>query len=641
MRARRSSLLALALLVPLQAWPSALHVYGRLPSIEEVALSPDGSRIAFTRTEDDNRVVKVYALADHKLLRGLRVGQQKLRGIYWAGNEHLMIMTSVTSLPVGYWGYDSEWFQLQVYDLKDGALYLVGSEPDRLNHIELMNAVAGVPAIRQLDGHTVLFIRGVQTTDFGGLALVRLDLDTRTVRVIRPARPGNYAWLVDDAGEVAAEETYRSDARRWSLRIRRDGRSEEVASGAENLDVPRILGWGPDANTLVLERLEDGDQVWRLLSFKDGSLGPPMAEAKSLRSPIESRNRMVGGVQLEDRDEYVFFDPLPRYNWEMVLQMFPGEHVGLASHTEDFRKFVVRVEGKNGYRFALVDLDARSLTPLGDVYQDLKQPFEVRRITYPAADGTLIPAYLTLPRDKSPTNMPLIVLPHGGPEARDSASFQWWPQALADQGYAVLQPNFRGSALSYQFVSAGFGEWGRKMQTDLSDGVRYLAKQGLVDPKRVCIVGGSYGGYAALAGVALDPGIYRCAVAVAGIADIRRMLKWVNDSSNWFGRGDNPSARYWDRFMGLKGPDDPVVDAISPIKHLDAINVPVLLIHGRDDTVVDFEQSQEMYDALRRAKKEVELVTLKHEDHWLSRSETRLQMLESSVSFLRAHNSPD
>ena len=116
------------------------------------------------------------------------------------------------------------------------------------------------------------------------------------------------------------------------------------------------------------------------------------------------------------------------------------------------------------------------------------------------------------------------------------------------------------------------------------------------------------------------------------------MLHWVNDK-HW--QGHNVEQRYWDRFMGVSGPNDPTLDAISPIQHLDAIHAPILLIHGKDDTVVPFEQSRVMFDALRRAGKDVELVTLKHEDHWLSRGETRLQMLQASIAFLRAHNPPD
>jgi dipeptidyl aminopeptidase/acylaminoacyl peptidase len=280
-----------------------------------------------------------------------------------------------------------------------------------------------------------------------------------------------------------------------------------------------------------------------------------------------------------------------------------------------------------------MDIKTHRAEQVGQVYEGLGNPLEVKRIDYAAADGLQIPAYLTFPRGKPPKNLPLIVFPHGGPRARDTAQFDWWAQAMASQGYLVLQPNFRGSSVTMSHTSAGFGEWGRKMQTDLSDGVRYLVKQGMVDPQRVCIVGASYGGYAALAGVTLDPGVYRCAVSVAGISDLKHMLQ---ESSS-----DSSERRFWDRYMGVTGPSDPVLQQISPIKHIDAINVPVLLIHGRDDTVVTFDQSRDMYDAMKHAGKDVQMVTLKKEDHWLSRSETRLEMLQASVGFLRTHNPPD
>jgi dipeptidyl aminopeptidase/acylaminoacyl peptidase len=298
----------------------------------------------------------------------------------------------------------------------------------------------------------------------------------------------------------------------------------------------------------------------------------------------------------------------------------------------------VLIEGpKLGYRYELIDLDKSSAIPIGKVYAGLDNTLEVRRINYKAADGFEIPAYLTLPRGRAPKSLPLVVMPHGGPAAYDTAEFDWWSQALADQGYAVLRPNYRGSNLNVQFQEAGYGQWGRKMQTDLSDGVRYLVKEGIADPGRVCIVGGSYGGYAALAGATLDPEVYRCAVSVAGISDLGKMQRWE-------GRGNvdvRDVERYWDRYWGVSGSFDPALDTISPIRHLDAVKMPVLLIHGRDDTVVPFEQSQIMFDGLKSQKKDVELVTLKKEDHWLSRGETRLQMLEATVAFLKAHNPPD
>src|SRR5262249_14953055 len=155
---------------------------------------------------------------------------------------------------------------------------------------------------------------------------------------------------------------------------------------------------------------------------------------------------------------------------------------------------------------------------------------------------------------------------------------------------------------------------------------------------RVCIVGASYGGYAALAGGSLESGVYRCAVSVAGGSDIRRMLEGVNSRE---GREHKITQRYLDRYMGGSGPGDPAAASISPAPHAAAVTVPVLLIHGKDDAVVPFNQSELMYEALHAGKKDVQLVVLKNEDHWLSRSTTRLQMLQSSVEFLKAHNPPD
>jgi dipeptidyl aminopeptidase/acylaminoacyl peptidase len=255
-------------------------------------------------------------------------------------------------------------------------------------------------------------------------------------------------------------------------------------------------------------------------------------------------------------------------------------------------------------------------------------------VDWKAADGLDLHGVLSLPPGRPAKNLPLVVMPHGGPEARDFPVFGWWAQAFASQGYAVFQPNFRGSSgYGAAFRDAGLGEWGRKMQTDVSDGMIDLAKRGVVDPRRACIVGASYGGYAALAGVTVQHGLYRCAVSVAGVADLTAMLQYEND------RRDGPSAatRYWRAFMGgWQG-----LDQISPIKQAAHADAPVLLIHGKDDTVVLFDQSKAMQHALQAANKPVELVVMPGEDHWLSHEDTRVLMLKSAVAFVENYTPPD
>jgi dipeptidyl aminopeptidase/acylaminoacyl peptidase len=613
-----------------------LEVLGGLPSLENLALSLDGSKVAFVSTDDkDQRTLAVVTLADNKARVRLRLGDKKLRDLSWADDEHLLIQTSQTAAPIGLTSDVNEWFSLLTYDLRRNQFQSI---PDsaRLPGVEVLPTIYHEPMVRHIDGHTVVFVQSPVVDH--GVGLFREDLNTGLQRYVHDGG-WTTTWLVDAAGEIAARSDYNDTQRSWTLQVTGDRHVHTVTLRKEPIDVPAILGFGPSLDTVLIHTTEDGVPQWRLVSRADGSIGEPMAEHRGLASPLSepTSDRMIGGVGTEDADHYVFFDPAIQKHWEAILRAYPDEHVSFVSASADFQKFIVQVDGtRDGYGYRLVDLTTHRAEPLGDVYNELTANLMKKRVTYKAADGLDIPAYLTLPPGKVPKALPVVVLVHGGPAARDTAEFDWWPQALATQGYAVLQPNFRGSTVDSSFRAAGYGEFGRKMQTDLSDGVRYLVKEGIADPKRVCIVGASYGGYAALAGATLDTGVYRCAVSVSGISDVRRMLYREGGDR----MVDGIAVRYWDRFMGVKGPRDPVVDTISPIKHIDAVSIPVLLIHGKDDTVVPYEQSSVIYDALHHAGKPVEMVTLAHEDHWLSRSQTRRQMLEESVRFLRTHNPP-
>jgi dipeptidyl aminopeptidase/acylaminoacyl peptidase len=320
-----------------------------------------------------------------------------------------------------------------------------------------------------------------------------------------------------------------------------------------------------------------------------------------------------------------------------LLLAFDELDARISDWSTDFTKILVNTSGSgDSGSYYLVDMLKANAKLVG--HERPAIPPEavgpVSRIEYVASDGLQLDAILTLPPGREPSDLPLVVLPHGGPHSHDDEHFDWWAQAFASRGYAVLQPNFRGSTnRGEEFVRAGYGEWGRKMQSDLSDGIVHLAGEGVIDPERVCIVGASYGGYAALVGVTLQEGIYRCAVAVTPVTDLDlhfRLEKRLSSRSRMirvsldeeFGKQRN-------------------FDAISPRQQAARASAPILLIHGRDDTVVAFRQSTRMADALKDAGKPYRLVELEGEDHWLSKSETRKRMVAESIAFVTQHNPPD
>jgi dipeptidyl aminopeptidase/acylaminoacyl peptidase len=202
----------------------------------------------------------------------------------------------------------------------------------------------------------------------------------------------------------------------------------------------------------------------------------------------------------------------------------------------------------------------------------------------------------------------------------------------------VFQPNFRGSTgYGTAFERAGDGEWGRKMQSDISDGLAELARQGIADPKRACIVGASYGGYAALAGVTVQHGLYRCAVSIGGVANPNDFLDWIDSRHGH----DSMAVNYMKRLLGTDSLDDEKLDPISPVEQAAKADAPILLIYGKDDTVVPTRQSEAMAKALQKAGKPVQVVVLKEEDHWLSREATRVQALTETIAFIEKNNPPN
>jgi dipeptidyl aminopeptidase/acylaminoacyl peptidase len=298
-------------------------------------------------------------------------------------------------------------------------------------------------------------------------------------------------------------------------------------------------------------------------------------------------------------------------------------------------KVIVIVEApKHPPVFYYLDRTTHQATQIASTYPDLKPDDlgQMKPYPYSARDGLKIPAYITLPPGRDPKKLPAVVLPHGGPDARDEIEFNWWAQFLANRGYVVLQPNYRGSSgYGDKFTSEGLHQWGLKMQDDITDGVKKMIADGIADPKRICIVGASYGGYAALAGATFTPDLYACAASMAGISDLRQLLRRERKQYG----PQSGVVSFWQSRIGDFSDDAEQLVATSPAFHAGRVKCPILLLHGADDTTVWIEQSRIMEDALQKAGKPVQFVTLQGDDHYFTLPETRIRMLTELEAFLK------
>jgi dipeptidyl aminopeptidase/acylaminoacyl peptidase len=645
--------LAAAFALPAAAAPPPLEIYGSLPAMDQAAVAPDGSAYAVVVNKGGQRSIVVHNLKDGST-RSFGVGEIKLRSLLWVGSQDLVLTYSRTGVIHGLATAHRRENLLGVHlNVPSGKLErLLSASPGRTQTgtnmraagknrdvDAVLNTLYGPPEVRIVGGAPTLFLKGIAfTSNVGLITVFRANLRAEKSDVVEFGTRDTDDILLGASGEPLGQTTYEPRSGRWALKIKEGPSWKEVRTAQALIDRPSMLGLGRDGQSVLIEEAGERGTVLREIA-RDGTAGAPLPAEDADSVIFDPVTQVLIGVfaLVGDEARYTFFNPSDQRAWDSVKAAFKGTRVDLVSWSNDRKTIIVLTDSPTeGPAYALVDLGQKKASYLGQEYAGLlpEHLSPVTPVRFKARDGLDLTGYLTTPAGGG-KNLPLVVFPHGGPASRDEPGFDWWAQAMASRGYAVLQVNFRGSAgFGWQHLSSGFGQWGRLMQTDLSDGVAHLASTGAIDPKRVCIVGASYGGYAALAGAAFDRDVYRCAASVAGVSDLRRMLDWSAD------RGGVATRRYWSRFMGAKNSGDPVLAAYSPALHVDKVKAPVLLVHGRDDTVVPLEQSRIMADALQRAGKPVELLVQDGEDHWLSQGPTRLATLKAVVAFLEKHNPP-
>ncbi|MEM9668546.1 MAG: S9 family peptidase [Pseudomonadota bacterium] len=617
-----------------------IEAYGQLPAMSFASLSPDGEKLAFIAREDEDNVLLIFDLETLEPV-GISIGNTKTERVSWADSEHVIFRAFDNTRMFGYRGrfrfsaalainvktQKHKWLLRDTKDLypaQSGMGHIVGklTKSDRL----LMPAFMGQSNPR----YSLLSVnpdKGRGTNHTRGL------VDT-------------IDWFVGEDGTIFAQENYDNETDRYWVRtkVTEDGRWKTI------LDITRpegplsLLGVSKDKSSLIYS--ETGDEGFGKLvglSFEGESQGELLGRKDAeITKVIRSLNRVVHGVEYGGlRPSYEFFDPLLSEDVKRVQITFPETSARLVSWSDDWSVLLFQVSGTgHAGDFYLFDRKKGALQFISSARPAIAKDAiaDVLTIQYAAEDGLTIPGVLTLPPGKEMNNLPLIVMPHGGPEYHDQVGFDWMAQFFANRGYLVLQPNFRGSdGFGTQFTEAGYGEWGAAMQQDVTDGVLALIKGGEADPERICIVGWSYGGYSALAGGAFTPDLYKCVAAIAPVSDLPRMLSDEKRDHGW----DHWVVGYWEKAMADGNATKETLRERSPARYADAFQAPVLLLHGKDDLVVPSSQSKRMRSALSEAGKDVRLVEYRGEDHSMSTPGARLEVLQELDAFIGEHIGPD
>lgn len=445
------------------------------------------------------------------------------------------------------------------------------------------------------DGRGVVRIMGQRTVTSTGYA------DTKTRYYFRP--PGTSGWQ--------------------PLSVVSDG------SGLSNGFDPYTVD--PEKNVVYGFDIQQGYQALFSIAL-DGSRTRTLVAARPDTDVdglirIGRQHRVVGVSYATERREADYFDPQLAALRKALGRALPSAPiVNIVDASADEQKLlIVAGSDTNPGTYYLLDRATKQMTEVLPVRPDMTgRPLaQMKPVRFPAADGTMIPGYLTLPPGSDGRNLPAIVMPHGGPGDRDEWGFDWWAQFFVARGFAVLQPNFRGSTGygSAWFQKNGFQSW-RTAVGDVVDAGRWLKAQGVAAPGKLAIVGWSYGGYAALQSTVLDPDLFKAVIAVAPVTDLAMLKETARQYTNY----DSVAA-----FVG----DGPHIQQGSPARNIAAFKAPVLIFHGTDDRNVRFSQSQFMADRLRAANKYADLVVFKGLDHQLDDSDARTMMLTRSDAFLR------
>ena len=609
--------------------PLALELFAQLSTFSRPVLSPDGRRIAGLVAIDGRHALTVMAADPTQEDEPLVVpfNDAELNWVRWASDSRLIASASFPGKRNG----------VEVDETR-----LVGINPDGKKFKVFLVADRDANWTPQIQDRVISSLAEdpkhvLVSVDYdrpGERGVVRLNvMNGLSKRVAKPRRFIQH-WLADQDGVVRLG--YGSDVEGMRGHIVARKAKGAAFRSVEETFAPAALDCDDPSRILVWSDHETGKTGMYAYDVDDNAIVARLFlhERFDAQSLVEHpRTGCVIGIRyIDDTVVTVYFEEPYRSLQARLAEHFPGLNVLLRSSSYDGRSWLVHVSGAaRPTEYYLLDSEGFRLRLWAETYSDLdpNRLAPTEAVYYKATDGTEIPAYLTYPSSGKRTHLPAIVFPHGGPAVRELLSFDFVTQFLASRGYVVLKPNFRGSAgFGADFSPGSVTAWGPTALGDVEAGARWLIEKGIADPSRLCIVGASYGGYAALMGAILAPDLYRCVVSLSGVTDPVAMLRY--DELGYFGGKMQTEEVLGDRTMKQ-------LREYSPFHNVQRIQVPVLLLHGEEDRNVRFRQSRVMAGALEKAGKDVRFVPLQGDSHYLQRTESRVTFLRELEAFLSRH----
>jgi dipeptidyl aminopeptidase/acylaminoacyl peptidase len=588
-----------------------IHDLMQDPLIDDVKISPDGKSIAALYNNNDRIMILVKDLESEGAEPVvINVLNHNVKWVDWASNKRIIAGALVEG---GLW---NNYYALVVMD-KDGK---------NMRHLISDFSIGNIIDLLPDDpDHVLVEELNMEHPYFPEVYKVSIGNERKEARIQESILNVDH-WITDANGNVRMGIGYLPDRMIVGVKTARGEWRTIIDNNYLKTPLFNPLAIGKKGIAYVLSRHESDKAALYEYDIETQRFVRQLFkhEAVDIDDIYYSRLKDAVGYATftYDATEPRFFDEEMNRDYLAAVRALPGKANIIADTSADEKRMIIYAgSSSNPGSFYLFDREKKTLKYLGSRYPGLenKTLSETKGTRYTARDGMTIYGYVSTPSGYEGTPAPMVVLVHGGPYTRDQNKYDPWVQFLTSRGYLVFQPNFRGSTgYGLAYWKNGYKQWGLAMEDDIIDGVKILIRDKVADPDRICIMGGSYGGYAALIGAARYPEVFRCAISIAGISDLNKLMTQKGNYLNRALIGDNAG--------DLK--------ATSPVTYVKDIRIPVFLAHGTKDTNVPYSQSDDMYDALKKAKKDVTFLRLKDETHHLEDVKNRVALFEAIEKFL-------